>query len=223
MPRTSSSVASAASVLAAVVLVHESGHFVAATSRGIHISQFSVGFSPALARFRVGPVEYTLRSIPLGGYVGFPDDDPESGFALDDPDLLFHRPVLDRPLVVSAGVVANLVFALRASSSFTPRRSPLASPYKHSSPASSSRSSPWLRHREPGSFPAMSSSPSPASRWTCRFLSSSTSSRPTPARTAINLDAMTHAMQRKQMNARRGVRLWSKDDICSEFADDPTD
>ncbi|CAL4917708.1 unnamed protein product [Urochloa decumbens] len=105
------SVASAASVLAAIVLVHESGHFLAAASRGIHVSQFSIGFGPALARFRLGPVEYALRAIPLGGYVGFPDDDPDSGFAADDPDLLRNRPVPDRLLVVSAGVAANLAFA----------------------------------------------------------------------------------------------------------------
>ena len=105
------SVASAASVLAAIVLVHESGHFLAAASRGIHVSQFSIGFGPALARFRLGPVEYALRAIPLGGYVGFPDDDPESGFAPDDPDLLRNRPVPNRLLVVSAGVTANLAFA----------------------------------------------------------------------------------------------------------------
>ncbi|WVZ59719.1 hypothetical protein U9M48_009829 [Paspalum notatum var. saurae] len=105
------SVASAASVLAAIVLVHESGHFLAAASRGIHVSQFSIGFGPALARFRLGPVEYALRAIPLGGYVGFPDDDPDSGFAPDDPDLLRNRPVPDRLLVVSAGVAANLAFA----------------------------------------------------------------------------------------------------------------
>jgi membrane-associated protease RseP (regulator of RpoE activity) len=104
-------VASAASVLAAIVLVHESGHFLAALSRGIHVSQFSIGFGPALARFRAGPVEYALRAIPLGGYVGFPDDDPDSGFAPDDPDLLRNRPVPDRLLVVSAGVAANLAFA----------------------------------------------------------------------------------------------------------------
>jgi len=93
------------------VLVHESGHFLAAASRGIHVSQFSIGFGPALARFRLGPVEYALRAIPLGGYVGFPDDDPESGFAPDDPDLLRNRPVPDRLVVVSAGVAANLAFA----------------------------------------------------------------------------------------------------------------
>ncbi|ONM58716.1 Membrane metalloprotease ARASP chloroplastic [Zea mays] len=62
-------------------------------------------------RLLSGPVEYALRAILLGGYVGFPDDDPESGFAPDDPDLLRNRPVPDRLLVVSAGVAANLAFA----------------------------------------------------------------------------------------------------------------
>ena len=39
-----------------------------------------------------GPqVEYSLRAIPLGGYVGFPDDDPESPYPPDDPDLLRNK------------------------------------------------------------------------------------------------------------------------------------
>ena len=48
---------------------------------------------------------------PLGGYVGFPDDDPNSPIPPDDPNLLRNRPVLDRALVISAGVIANLIFA----------------------------------------------------------------------------------------------------------------
>jgi hypothetical protein len=57
------SVASAASVLAAIVLVHESGYFLAAASRGIHVSQFSICFGPPLARFHLGPVKYALHAI----------------------------------------------------------------------------------------------------------------------------------------------------------------
>jgi membrane-associated protease RseP (regulator of RpoE activity) len=56
-------------------------------------------------------VEYSLRAIPLGGYVGFPDDDPSNGFPKDDPDLLQNRGVKDRALVISAGVIANFIFA----------------------------------------------------------------------------------------------------------------
>lgn len=106
------SVLSASSVLAAIIVVHESGHFLAATLQGIHVSKFSVGFGPVLARFvSSAGVEYSLRAFPLGGFVGFPDDDPDSGIPSDDPDLLKNRPLLDRLLVVSAGVAANLLFA----------------------------------------------------------------------------------------------------------------
>ena len=56
-------------------------------------------------------VEYSLRAIPLGGYVAFPDDDPESKFAPDDPDLLRNRSIPERALVISAGVLANIAFA----------------------------------------------------------------------------------------------------------------
>lgn len=109
------SVAEAASVLAAIVLVHEWGHFAAAAVRGIRVSQFAVGFGPVLARFvsRGGDgVEFSVRAFPLGGYVAFPDpDDPDLPFPPDDPDLLRNRPLADRLLVVSAGVAANALFA----------------------------------------------------------------------------------------------------------------
>lgn len=59
-----------------------------------------------------GPkVEYSLRAIPLGGFVGFPDDDPKSEFKPDDPDLLRNRSIPGRLTVMSAGIIANCVFA----------------------------------------------------------------------------------------------------------------
>lgn len=58
-------------------------------------------------------MEYSLRAIPLGGYVAFPDDDPKhSPFKPDDPDLLQNRSIPERGLVISAGVIANIIFAL---------------------------------------------------------------------------------------------------------------
>ncbi|KAH0435041.1 hypothetical protein IEQ34_026696 [Dendrobium chrysotoxum] len=110
------SVTEASAVLAAIIVVHESGHFLAASLLRIRISKFAIGFGPPLARFfSSSGIEFSLRSFPLGGYVAFPDaDDPEfpdSGVAPDDPDLLRNRPLPHRFLVVSAGVVANLVFA----------------------------------------------------------------------------------------------------------------
>ncbi|MEL6854751.1 MAG: RIP metalloprotease RseP [Cyanobacteria bacterium J06606_4] len=98
-------------VLALLIFVHELGHFMAARLQGIHVNRFSIGFGPILWKYQGTQTEYALRAIPLGGFVGFPDDDPESAIPPEDPDLLRNRPVLDRAIVISAGVIANMLFA----------------------------------------------------------------------------------------------------------------
>ena len=105
------SVLAAIAVLALLIVVHELGHFAAARLQNIRVSRFSLGFGPVLWKYQKGETEYGLRAIPLGGYVGFPDDDPDSDIPADDPNLLRNRPLLDRAIVISAGVIANLIFA----------------------------------------------------------------------------------------------------------------
>lgn len=107
----SMSVLAAIAVLAVLIVVHELGHFIAARSQGIHVNRFSLGFGPTLFKYQGPETEYAVRAIPLGGYVGFPDDDPNSKIPPNDPNLLRNRPVLDRAIVISAGVIANLIFA----------------------------------------------------------------------------------------------------------------
>ncbi|KAL7102408.1 hypothetical protein ACP275_08G118600 [Erythranthe tilingii] len=105
------SVVEAVAVLTAIIIVHESGHFLAACLQGIHVSKFAVGFGPILAKFNSNNVEYSIRAFPLGGFVGFPDNDPDSDIPVDDVNLLKNRPIFDRVLVISSGVIANIVFA----------------------------------------------------------------------------------------------------------------
>lgn len=105
------SVLAAIAVLALLIVVHELGHFIAARSQGIHVNRFSLGFGPILWKYQGPETEYAIRAFPLGGFVGFPDDDPESRIPPEDPNLLRNRPILDRAIVISAGVIANLIFA----------------------------------------------------------------------------------------------------------------
>ena len=105
------SVLAAIAVLALLIIVHELGHFAAARFQGIRVNRFSIGFGPSIVKYRGIETEYALRAFLLGGYVGFPDDDLNSEISLDDPNLLRNRPVFDRAIVISAGVIANLVFA----------------------------------------------------------------------------------------------------------------
>ncbi len=98
-------------VLAILIFVHELGHFLAARLQGIYANKFSIGFGPVLLKYQGKETEYALRALPLGGFVGFPDDDPDSNIPPNDPNLLRNRPILDRAIVISAGVIANLIFA----------------------------------------------------------------------------------------------------------------
>lgn len=105
------SILAAIAVLAILIVVHELGHFMAARLQGIYANRFSLGFGPILWKYQGPETEYAIRAFPLGGFVGFPDDDPDSDIPPDDPNLLRNRPVLDRAIVISAGVIANLIFA----------------------------------------------------------------------------------------------------------------
>ncbi len=107
------SVITSIGVLALLIFVHEAGHFLAATLQGIRVSGFSIGFGPSILKKEIKGVTYSLRAFPLGGFVSFPDDDDNDPTVIssDDPDLLRNRPIPQRLLVISAGVIANLLLA----------------------------------------------------------------------------------------------------------------
>ncbi|MGZ4385531.1 MAG: M50 family metallopeptidase [Gaiellaceae bacterium] len=58
--------------LAALILLHEAGHFFTALAVGMRPRRFYIGFPPALAKVNVRGVELGLGAIPLGGYVKIP-------------------------------------------------------------------------------------------------------------------------------------------------------
>jgi regulator of sigma E protease len=109
-------------VLGVLIFVHELGHFWAAKAVGIEVQRFSIGLGPKLFGFKSGETEYVLSVIPLGGYVkmGGMDDEVmekiEGGAvegARQPSDRDFDRkPIWARTLVISAGVIMNMVFAL---------------------------------------------------------------------------------------------------------------
>ena len=98
-------------VLGLLIFFHEAGHFLAARCQGILVNGFSIGFGPAIFKKEVAGITYSLRALPLGGFVSFPDDDKNSGIPQDDPNLLRNRPIIQRAFVISAGVLANLLLA----------------------------------------------------------------------------------------------------------------
>lgn len=121
-----------------VIFVHELGHFLAAKTFGVRCDKFYIGFDvpislgpiklpSTLGKFQWGETEYGIGIIPLGGYVKMlgQDDDPRNaeeeaersrlGAGEDaplDPRSYPAKPVWQRMIIISAGVVMNLIFAV---------------------------------------------------------------------------------------------------------------
>src|ERR1700742_894619 len=55
-----------------LIVVHELGHFLAARWRGLVIEKFGIWFGKPLWKKTINGVEYSLGSIPAGGFVGLP-------------------------------------------------------------------------------------------------------------------------------------------------------
>jgi len=64
-------------ILGILVTVHELGHFLVAKWCKVGVLEFSVGFGPVLFAKTVGETTYSLRAIPLGGFVRMAGDDPQ--------------------------------------------------------------------------------------------------------------------------------------------------
>lgn len=124
-------------VLGVLIFVHELGHFWAAKAMDIEVPRFSIGLGPKMIGFTRGETEYVISWLPLGGYVkmagmeemeaieGGADARPTvtgAGTASDlgvevetpreaGPRDFESKSLPARTLVISAGVIMNLIFA----------------------------------------------------------------------------------------------------------------
>ncbi|MFZ4573876.1 MAG: site-2 protease family protein [Phycisphaerales bacterium] len=121
-----------------LVVIHEFGHFAAARWAGVRVLAFAVGFGRAAVSFRKGlgvrlgsseaeyqrrvrardasglsPTEYRLNMLPFGGYVKMlGQDDADPSAISDAPDSYQSCKIWKRMVIISAGVVLNVVAAM---------------------------------------------------------------------------------------------------------------
>lgn len=114
-------------VFSSVIAIHEFGHFIVAKLCGIQVNEFSIGMGPALWKKIYKGTQYSLRALPVGGYVALEgEESPESKQAQDAAEQwqddeapvpaqqrtgkpLPMAPVWQRILVMVAGAVMNFV------------------------------------------------------------------------------------------------------------------
>ena len=119
--------AAALLIFGAVIAIHEFGHFAMAKLCGVQVNEFSIGMGPALIKTYRKGTQYTLRLLPVGGFVALEgEESPESTQAEGGnedaapaipPEVLAQRTgkplneaaVWQRMLVMAAGAVMNFV------------------------------------------------------------------------------------------------------------------
>ena len=97
-----------------IVAVHEFGHYLTARMLGMRVLEFAIGFGPKLFGIQRGEIDYSVRALPLGGYVRILGQDD---FAIHqegegDPRAFTSRPWWAQAIVLLAGVTMNVILAL---------------------------------------------------------------------------------------------------------------
>lgn len=95
-------------MLGILVIIHEGGHFIAAKLCKIKVNEFSVGFGKGIWSKSIKGTKYSLRLIPLGGYVSMEGEEEHS-----DEEGSFSKASFWKKLaVVLAGPIVNIIFGL---------------------------------------------------------------------------------------------------------------
>lgn len=95
-------------VLGFLIFIHELGHFIFAKIIGVKVHEFALGFGKKLISFAKGETTYSIRLLPLGGFVKMEGEDEYS----EDERAFNKKPVGARLIIVLAGPLMNILFGL---------------------------------------------------------------------------------------------------------------
>jgi len=103
--------------LGVLIFIHEFGHFITAKLTGMRVDRFSIGFPPRAFGKKIGDTDYCVSWVPVGGYVkiaGMVDESMDTEFVNKEPQPweFRSRPMWARMLVLSAGVIMNVLLAI---------------------------------------------------------------------------------------------------------------
>src|SRR6266571_6472806 len=97
--------------LGVLIIVHEGGHYLVAKWSGMRVERFSLGFGPAILKWKWKGTQFQLAPIFLGGFVQIVGMNPHEEYDEKDPSVYPNRPTILRFLTIFAGPFTNILFS----------------------------------------------------------------------------------------------------------------
>ena len=91
-----------------IILIHELGHFLLAKKNGVTVHEFAIGMGPKIYSKEKNGTLYSIRALPIGGYVSMEGEDEES----NNPGSFSRKSILQRVSIIFAGPLFNLILAV---------------------------------------------------------------------------------------------------------------
>jgi regulator of sigma E protease len=96
-----------------LIVLHEAGHFTAAKLVGMRVEKFALFFGPPIWKKQIGETEYSIRTIPAGGYVKITGMNPSEELSDEVRTRAYYgQPVWKRIVVILAGPMVNIVVGI---------------------------------------------------------------------------------------------------------------
>ena len=95
-------------LLGFLVFIHEGGHFLIAKLCKVKVNEFAIGFGKTIWKKQKGETQYSLRMIPLGGFVNMEGEAEESA----EEGSFTKASIPKRIAIVSAGAIVNIIFGI---------------------------------------------------------------------------------------------------------------
>ncbi len=99
-------------ILGVIIFVHELGHFLFAKLTGVYVYEFSIGMGPRLFCKKKGETEYSIRAIPIGGFVSLAGEEIDDDKKVPKNKKLYNKKPWERFLVMFFGAGFNFLFAI---------------------------------------------------------------------------------------------------------------
>lgn len=91
-----------------IIMFHELGHFIFAKLFKVQVNEFALGMGPAIFKKKKGETQYSVRLLPIGGYVSMEGEDEDS----ENERAFCNIKAWKRFIIISAGGVVNLIMGV---------------------------------------------------------------------------------------------------------------